>query len=113
MTNFITYLRALLQPTSKDSVKSLAMLASIIQGLFLGLCLGVSLLIDVSKDGVLDSDLYGAAVFTVSIGALVSLSGIPKIITDKEKIKQFGNTMVNMGEAYAEDENGDRYNHQS
>jgi uncharacterized membrane protein HdeD (DUF308 family) len=104
MGGLISYLRTLLQPTSKDSVKSLAMLASIVQGLFLGLCLGISLLIDVSKDGVLDSDLYGAAVFTVSIGALVSLSGIPKIITDKEKIKQFGSTMVNIGEGSVERE---------
>jgi uncharacterized membrane protein HdeD (DUF308 family) len=110
MGGFITYLRTLLQPTSKDSVKSLAMFASIIQGLFLGTCLGISLLIDVSKDGVLDSDLYGAAVFTVSIGALVSLSGLPKIITDNEKIKQFGSTMINIGENSIEKENDEKPN---
>lgn len=82
----LDYIKSLLRPDSKDSIKSFAMLMSTLLGVFLGVCLGISIIIDVYKDGVLDSDLYGVAACTVAIGGMVTLSSIPKYITDKEKI---------------------------
>lgn len=83
----LTYFRTLLQPSSKDSIKSFSMFLTTILGFILGIMLGISLLIDAS-DGVIATDLYGCAVYVLSIGALVTLSSIPKMTIDKEKIKQ-------------------------
>lgn len=86
MSNFINYIRTLLQPTSKDSIKSFSMFLTTLLGFILGLMIGVSLLIDAAKDGVIDSDMYGCATYVLSIGALVTLSSIPKMTIDRAKI---------------------------
>lgn len=79
------YLQKLLQPDSKDSVKSFSMFASVLCGIFMTLCLGFSLCWDTVQDGRFDGDLYGMAAETVAIGAMVSLSSIPKAWVDKTK----------------------------
>ena len=93
MSNFINYIRVLLQPTSKDSIKSFSMFLTTVLGFILGLMLGISLLIDAS-DGVIDSDMYGCAAYVLSIGALVTLSSIPKMTIDKEKVKQLNDSEI-------------------
>ena len=46
----------------------------------------ISLLLD-AKDGKIDTDLYACSVYVVSIGALVTLSSIPKIAIESKRIK--------------------------
>ena len=46
----------------------------------------VSIIMD-AKDGKIDTDLYGASAFVISIGALVSLSSAPKTIIDNTRAK--------------------------
>ena len=81
------YIKNLLQPDSKDSIKSFSMFLSTVLGFILGLMLGVSVMID-AWDGKIDTDLYGASTYVISIGALVTLSSIPKIMLDREKIRK-------------------------
>lgn len=81
-----TYIQRLLQPNSKDSIKSFSMFLSTILGFILGIMLGCSILID-AWDGKIETDMYGCAVYVISIGALVTLSSIPKIAIDRKKIE--------------------------
>ena len=62
------------------------MFITVILGFILGLLLGISLLLD-AKDGKIDTDLYACSVYVVSIGALVTLSSIPKIAIESKRIK--------------------------
>ena len=82
----LEYFKNLLRPSSKDSIKSFSMFITVILGFILGLLLGISLLLD-AKDGKIDTDLYACSVYVVSIGALVTLSSIPKIAIESKRIK--------------------------
>lgn len=81
-----SYIKTLLQPDSKDSIKSFSMFLSTILGFILGLLLGISILID-AWDGRIDTDMYGCATYVLSIGALVTLSSIPKMVLDRKKLE--------------------------
>ena len=76
----------ILTPKSPISVKSFSMFLTSILGFILGIMLGVSIIMD-AKDGKIDTDLYGASAFVISIGALVSLSSVPKTIVDNTMAK--------------------------
>lgn len=80
------YIKRLLQPNSKDSIKSFSMFLSTILGFILGIMLAFSILID-AWDGKIDTDMYGCAAYVISIGALVTLSSIPKIAIDRKRIE--------------------------
>lgn len=81
------FLNRILNPKSDISVKSFSLYLTSILGFVLGLMLGISLILD-AKDGKIDTDLYGASAFVVAIGALVSLSAMPKTIVDHTMAKQ-------------------------
>lgn len=85
MSKFTSYLQSILRPDCRDSVKSLALFVSVIVMVILSLCLGAAMIIDVTKDGCLDMDLPGAGIFELSLGGLVTGSGIPKILGEKFK----------------------------
>lgn len=81
-----SFFNRILTPKSEISVKSFAMFLTTILGFILGIMLGVSIIMD-AKDGKIDTDLYGASAFVISIGALVSLSSAPKTIIDNTRAK--------------------------
>lgn len=83
MSKITTYLQSILRSDSKNSVKSLALFVSVVVMVILSMCLGAAMIIDVTKDGCLDMDLPGAGIFELSLGGLVTGSGIPKILGER------------------------------
>lgn len=77
------YLRSLSVPNSFNSSKSFVLTFTGIIGCILALLLGISLLIDVIKDGKVDSDFIGAAIYLVSIGSFIWMGGQNKVQGDK------------------------------
>lgn len=84
----IRFFKKLLDPSQYTSIKSLAMLASIIISLCLSTCLGYAMVLDVWIDGILNMDLIDAGVFITCLGSFMSLASIPKVIIDKIKAKR-------------------------
>lgn len=84
----IRFFKKLLDPSQYTSIKSLAMLASIIISLCLSTCLGYAMVLDVWIDGILNMDLIDAGVFITCLGSFMSLASIPKVIIDKIKAKK-------------------------
>ena len=80
---FIRFLQKILDPTQFTSIKSLAMLASIVISIGLSICLGYAMIIDAWVDGILNMDLIDAGVFITCLGSFMSLASIPKVLIDK------------------------------
>ena len=76
------FFKHLLDPTQNISIKSFAMLIAIAISVFLSVCLGCSMILDVCMDSVLDMNLIDAGVFMTCLGSFMTLSAIPKTIVD-------------------------------
>ena len=79
----VRFFKKLLDPTQFTSIKSLAMLASIVISIGLSVCLGYSMIVDAYIDGILNMDLIDAGVFVTCLGSFMSISAIPKVLIDK------------------------------
>lgn len=84
---FIRFFNKVLDPTQYTSIKSLAMLASIVISFILAICLGYAMIMDAVVDGVLNMDLIDAGIFITCLGSFMSLASIPKVIIDKIRAK--------------------------
>lgn len=80
---FIRFLKKLLDPTQYTSIKSLAMLTSIVISVGLSICLGYAMILDAWVDGILNMDLIDAGVFITCLGSFMSIASIPKVLIDK------------------------------
>ena len=99
----IRFFKKLLDPSQYTSIKSLAMLASIIISLCLSTCLGYAMILDVWIDGILNMDLIDAGVFITCLGSFMSLASIPKVIIDKIRAKREFPIMENEEEVEVEE----------
>ena len=78
-----TYLKEVLQVNRPDSVKSLVFFLSAMVSCVLSTCLGVAMIIDVAKDGVIDMNLSDAGLFMLCLGGFMTGSGVPKIMSER------------------------------
>lgn len=85
---FVRFFKKILDPTQMTSIKSLAMLTSIVISVGLSVCLGYSMIVDAYIDGILNMDLIDAGVFVTCLGSFMSLASIPKVLIDKVRAKR-------------------------
>jgi hypothetical protein len=87
------YVKGVLQVDKPDSVKSLTLFLSALISAFLGICLGIAIIIDVAKDGVVDMKLDDAGIFMACLGGFMTGSGIPKIMAERRgnRFEMIGN----------------------
>lgn len=83
----VRFFNKILDPTQYTSIKSLAMLSSIIISFVLAACLGYAMIMDAVVDGILNMDLVDAGIFITCLGSFMSLASIPKVIIDKIRAK--------------------------
>lgn len=76
------FFKHLLDPTHNVSIKSFSMLVAIAISIFLSMCLGCSMILDVYRDSVLNMNLIDAGIFMTCLGSFMTLSAIPKTIVD-------------------------------
>ena len=103
----IRFFKKLLDPTQYTSIKSLAMLASIVISVGLSICLGYTMVLDAYIDGILNMDLIDAGVFITCLGSFMSITSIPKVLIDKIRANRgFPNMPSNN---YENEENNSEY----
>ena len=84
---FIRFIKKVLDPTQYTSIKSLAMLTSIVISVGLAICLGYAMVADAMLDGILNMDLIDAGIFVTCLGSFMSISSIPKVIIDRVRAR--------------------------
>jgi len=80
------YIKSLLRPDSKDSIKSLAMFLSVIIMCVLSLGVLGCICYEVYASGHIVTSLVDYGIFEVLLGGMVLGGSIPKMVTDKAKI---------------------------
>ena len=80
--NFFTGLGKSVDDNSTLSVNSIALLASAMIGVLIGLTMCFVLIYDVITNGYLKTDLIDAGIFLLSSGGYILGSGMPKTIVD-------------------------------
>lgn len=85
---FVRFLKKVLDPTQYTSIKSLAMLSSIVIAFCLSVCLGYAMIADVVIDGILNMNLIEAGIFVTCLGSFMGLASIPKVIIDRMRASQ-------------------------
>ena len=80
--NFFTGLGKSVDDNSTLSVNSIALLASAMIGVVIGLTMCFVLIYDVVTNGYLKTDLIDAGIFLLSSGGYILGSGMPKTIVD-------------------------------
>lgn len=76
------YLGKLIKNNTGHSSKSFGLVLSAIVGALMGLAIVFALVWDVSKDGVIDTDLGDLGVFVLCIGAYTFGSGANKMLSE-------------------------------
>ena len=103
----IRFFQKILDPTQYTSIKSLAMLASIVISIGLSICLGYSMIVDAYIDGILNMDLIDAGVFITCLGSFMSIASIPKVLIDKIRANRGFPHMPN--DNYENQDNNEEY----
>lgn len=88
---FIDWLKSAVDIDSTVSSKSIALLLSAVIGSALALMMGVVLIIDVAKDGKVDTSLSEMAILLAADGGFIWMGGQNKIQSEKEKNKKADN----------------------
>jgi len=88
---FIDWLKSAVDIDSTVSSKSIALLLSAVIGSALALMMGVVLIIDVAKDGKVDTSLSEMAILLAADGGFIWMGGQNKIQSEKEKNKKTDN----------------------
>lgn len=88
---FIDWLKSAVDIDSTVSSKSIALLLSAVIGSALALMMGVVLIIDVAKDGKVDTSLSEMAILLAADGGFIWMGGQNKIQSEKEKNKRIEN----------------------
>lgn len=88
MKIIIRWISLLIHQDSCYSSRSFSLIVSCVAGFLMALALDIALLIDVSLDGRIDSDMEGIAWVLVGISALLTSGNVGKIFKSKYQKKE-------------------------
>jgi len=81
------YIKSLIKDGSGDSSKSFALVLSAIVGAFIALTIGVVLIIDAAKDGMVSTDMTELGFLLISDGIFMVGGATSKTIIDRMEFK--------------------------
>lgn len=87
MKKIINYIDQLIRANTGVSMKSAFMFSILVIGILLLLSVATVVLVDVFRDGKVDTDLNGLSVFVGSISSLFVTAGLTKVLGEKYEQK--------------------------
>lgn len=89
----IKYLKSLIRSNSGNSMKSFALLLSVLSGSLMSTCVAFSLIWDVVTNGYLKTDLDQLGWFILCVGGFMAGGGLNKAIADFRRGKTKSNAI--------------------
>lgn len=89
----LKYLKNLIKSNTGDSMKSFALLVSVLSGSLISICVSFSLIWDVVTNGYLKTDLDQLGWFILCVGGFMAGGGLNKAISDYRHDKTNNNAI--------------------